>query len=177
MVSAHATHVASAKATRVTAAKAAAHVASAKPATVSSAATAAAGLCTRGKQAAGKHRACQNHHHSSSHDILHRYGRTFRHRAWPDVDLFRQVNANAAMDWRWECLPAVATKFEYSSARTGHMRAPDQRRCKKIGRRALASSGSTKRRAPSTRQPHDIASGDRRGCSEADLGLLDRLHH
>jgi hypothetical protein len=31
----------------------------------------AARLCTRGKKAAGKHCACQNHHHSSSHDILH----------------------------------------------------------------------------------------------------------
>jgi hypothetical protein len=61
--------VTSAKATHVTPAKTAAHVGSAKSTTVSSAATAAAGLCTRGKQAAGKHRACQNHYHSSSHDI------------------------------------------------------------------------------------------------------------
>jgi hypothetical protein len=36
-----------------------------------SASTAAPGLCARGKKAAGKHCACQNHHHSSSHDILH----------------------------------------------------------------------------------------------------------
>jgi hypothetical protein len=59
------------------------HMASAKaahaPATVSSAtASAAAGLCTSGKKAAGKQRACQNHHHSSSHDILRWDGRTFR---------------------------------------------------------------------------------------------------
>jgi hypothetical protein len=89
MVSAHATNVTSAKATHMTAAKAAAHVASAKAAhaatTVSSAATATAGLSTRGKKAAGKHRACQNHHHSSSHDILHWDGRTYRLRSLPDA--------------------------------------------------------------------------------------------
>ena len=39
--------------------------------TVSPAATAAPGLCARGKKAAGKHCACQNHHCSSCHDILH----------------------------------------------------------------------------------------------------------
>jgi hypothetical protein len=51
----------------------AAHVTSAKaahPTTMSSAAS-AAGLRTRGKKAAGKHCARQNHHHSSSHNILH----------------------------------------------------------------------------------------------------------
>jgi hypothetical protein len=74
---AHAGHViaaktsdaASAEATHVASAKAAAHVASAT--TVSSAAaTATAGLGISGKKAAGKHGACQNHHHSSSHDIF-----------------------------------------------------------------------------------------------------------
>jgi hypothetical protein len=93
VVSAHATHVISAKAVHVTAAKAAAHVASAKSTTVASAATAAtaatAGLCTRGKKAAGKHRACQNHHHSSSHDILHWDGRAFRRRVWTLTRLSR----------------------------------------------------------------------------------------
>jgi len=60
------------KAAHVTPAEAAAHMASAESATtVSSASAAAAGLCTRGNKAAGKHCACQNHHHSSSHDILH----------------------------------------------------------------------------------------------------------
>jgi hypothetical protein len=67
---AQATHVTAANVTHtgtdVTAAKAA-HTAT----TVSSAATAAAGLCARGEKAAGKHCACQNHHHSSFHDILH----------------------------------------------------------------------------------------------------------
>jgi hypothetical protein len=65
--SAEAAEVASTKAAHVTAAKAAADVASAT--TVSSAA-ATAGLGISGKKAAGKHCTCQNHHHSSSHDIL-----------------------------------------------------------------------------------------------------------
>jgi hypothetical protein len=74
VTSAEATHVTSSEAAHVTSAKAA-HVASAttsmSSATTSvTAATAAAGLCTSGKKAAGKHCACQNHHHSSSHDIL-----------------------------------------------------------------------------------------------------------
>ncbi len=58
------------------------HVASAKAATttVSPATAAAARLCTSGKQAAGEHCARQNHHHSSSHIILHWDGRMFRHR-------------------------------------------------------------------------------------------------
>jgi hypothetical protein len=59
--------VASVKTTDVAAAKAAAHVTSA---TTVSSATAAAGLGISGKKAAGKHCTCQNHHHSSSHDIL-----------------------------------------------------------------------------------------------------------
>jgi hypothetical protein len=67
--SAEATDVTSAKAARVASAKAAAHVASATT-SVSSAATAAAGLGISGKKAARKHGTCQNHHHSSSHDIL-----------------------------------------------------------------------------------------------------------
>ena len=71
---AQATHVTTAKVahtgTDVTSAKAA-HTAT----TVSSPATAAPGLCARGKKAAGKHRACQNHHRSSSHNILHLIGR------------------------------------------------------------------------------------------------------
>jgi hypothetical protein len=60
-----AAHVTSAKTTHVAPAEAA------HTTTMSTTAAAAAGLCTRGKKAAGKHRACQNHHHSSSHDILH----------------------------------------------------------------------------------------------------------
>jgi hypothetical protein len=61
---AKAVHVTSTEATHVTSAEAAAAVSSA------TAAAAAAGLRTRGKKAAGKHCACQNHHYSSSHDIL-----------------------------------------------------------------------------------------------------------
>jgi hypothetical protein len=60
---AEATHAATAEAAHVTTTEATAHVASS--------AAAASGLCTRGQKAAGKHRACQDHHHSSSHDILH----------------------------------------------------------------------------------------------------------
>jgi hypothetical protein len=83
--SAEATHVASAKATHVASAKAA-HMASATSTTVSAAtATATAGLCISGKKAAGKHCACQNHYHSSSHDILLWNGRDF-----PPQDLVRR---------------------------------------------------------------------------------------
>jgi hypothetical protein len=112
---AKATHVTSTKAAHVASTKAT-HVASAKaahaPATVSSA-TAAAGFRTRGKKATRKHGACQNHHHSSSHDILHRDGRTFRHRAWSDVGVSQQRKANVAMDWRWKRLFVVSTKFAF----------------------------------------------------------------
>jgi hypothetical protein len=74
VTSAKPTHMTSAEAAYVASAKAA-HVASTTPA-MSTTTTAAAttGLCARGKQAAGKHCACQNHHHASSHDILHRKG-------------------------------------------------------------------------------------------------------
>jgi len=48
---------------------------------------------------------------------------------------------------------------------------------KKSGRRAPPYWGHEARRAPSSRQPHDIASGDRRGCSERDLRLPRKLRH
>lgn len=115
--SANATHVTAAtKTTHVTAttetthmasAKAAAHVAA--TATAATTASASAGLSTRGKQAAGEHRACQNHHHSSSHDILRWDGRSFRHRAWSGVG----IKANAAMNWKWDCVFVVSTKFAF----------------------------------------------------------------
>jgi hypothetical protein len=87
VLSAHACHVtaaqspdaASAEATEMASAKAAAHVASTKTTahvtsatTTMSTAAAAAAACLgiSGKKAAGKHGACQNHHHSSSHDFL-----------------------------------------------------------------------------------------------------------
>jgi hypothetical protein len=67
VTSAKATHVASAKAAHVT------------TATSMASATATAGLCVSGKKAAGKHCTCQNHHYSSSHDILLWDGRDFPH--------------------------------------------------------------------------------------------------
>jgi hypothetical protein len=82
VTSAKATHPASTKASNATAVKAThvtsaktTHVAAAKAShttTMSATASAAATrLCARGNKAAGKYCACQNHHHSSSHDILH----------------------------------------------------------------------------------------------------------
>jgi hypothetical protein len=84
--SAEATDVTSAEATDVASAKAA-HMASATTTSMSTAAAAAtAGLCIRGKKAAGKHRACQDHHYSSSHDILlFGMGGTCRHIALSDA--------------------------------------------------------------------------------------------
>jgi hypothetical protein len=71
VIAANAGHVVSTEAADVT--TKATHVAAAKAshaATMPSASTAAR-FCTGGNKAAGKYRACQNHHHSSSHDILH----------------------------------------------------------------------------------------------------------
>jgi hypothetical protein len=81
VASVESTHVASAETTHVTTAEAATTVSSATTASAS----AASGLCTRGNKAAGKQRACQNHQHSSSHDILHLDGRIFRHKVRSDV--------------------------------------------------------------------------------------------
>ncbi|MEH2483344.1 hypothetical protein V1282_006701 [Nitrobacteraceae bacterium AZCC 2146] len=90
---AQATDVTSTKTTHVTAAKAAAHVASATTTMSSaSAATAATGLCIRNKQATGQHRTCQNHHHSSSHNILLWDRRTSRHRALSDAGMPEEGN-------------------------------------------------------------------------------------
>ena len=107
--STEATHLTSTKTTHVASAEAThAPTMSSTPS-----ASAAAGLCTRGKKAAGKHRACQNHHYSSSHDILHL--------RWADIPpghcqtlaRLSEVNANVAMHWRWECLAIVSTKFAF----------------------------------------------------------------
>jgi hypothetical protein len=118
--SAHATEVTSAETSNATPAEAtdvatakASHVASAATATVSAAA-ATAGLRTRGKKAAGKHRACQNHHHSWSHDILHWNGRALRLRALSDVGLSLRDSANLTVDWRWECLSVVSIKISFN---------------------------------------------------------------
>jgi hypothetical protein len=70
----------------------------ASAATTVTSATAATGLRARGKKAAGKHRGCQNHHHSSSHDILHWVGRTFP----PQVAVRRwRVSARQSPTSRW----------------------------------------------------------------------------
>jgi hypothetical protein len=69
-------------------------------ATMSSASTpSAAGLCSCGKKAAGKHCACQNHHHSSSHDILHLRWADFLP-GLSDIGASQRGNANVAISWR-----------------------------------------------------------------------------
>ena len=110
VASAKAADVASVKTTDVAAAKAAAHVTSA---TTVSSATAAAGLGISGKKAAGKHCTCQNHHHSSSHDILHLgwAGPPATGSRWWRVP---KANANVAMEWRWRRLLARSTKFRFN---------------------------------------------------------------
>jgi hypothetical protein len=113
---AEATHVTSAEPTHVAATKAAAHVASATS-TVPTAATATAGLRARGKQAARKQRTCQNHHRSSSHDILHWDGRYSATGLDQTLARFRAVDANVAMDSRWGWLSVVSTKFAFSHPR------------------------------------------------------------
>jgi hypothetical protein len=77
---AEATHVGYAKTPHVTSANAT-DVTSTKAATMSAAAT-AAGLRTRGYEAAGKQRGCQNHHQSSFHDLSPLGWRTFRRRTF-----------------------------------------------------------------------------------------------
>jgi hypothetical protein len=119
MSSAKTSDMTSAKTSHVTAAEAT-HVASAETAHVASAATsvasaAAAGLRTRSKKAAGKHCARQNHHHSSSHNILLP--------GWAAISaiVFRQApvcdskaNANVAMNRRWGLLVGVPIKFPFN---------------------------------------------------------------
>jgi hypothetical protein len=113
--SANAAHVATAEA----ASAKAAHMASAATAAVSTtttaaAATATARFCARSKKAAGKHRACQNHHHSSSHDILHLMGGRSA-RGFPGHrQCFSKVTAEVAMERRCECLFAVSSKFSFN---------------------------------------------------------------
>ena len=97
---AKATH-ATAEAAHVTSAKATAHMASAKAAATPMATTAsatAAGLGTSSQQASGEHCARQNHHHSSSHDILLWDGRTVRHRSSQTPACSRKANANVVLE-------------------------------------------------------------------------------
>jgi hypothetical protein len=125
MTCTEAAHLASTEAIHVTSAEAA------HTATVSSTPSAtAARLCTRGKKAAGKHCACQNHHHSSSHDILHlRWADVLP--GFSDIGPSQRDNANVAMNWRWECLFVVSTKFAFirlrvSRALSRRQRSPDR---------------------------------------------------
>jgi hypothetical protein len=63
-----------------------------------SAATAAApGLGTSRQQAAGEHCACQNHHHSSSHDILLWKRRDYPPQVVSDAGMSAEGNANVVM--------------------------------------------------------------------------------
>ena len=93
----------------------ASNVASAKAAHMAAAtSTAASGLCTRGKKAPGKHRARQNHHRSSSHDLLHLVGRTCRHRTILKRRYFTKVISNVTMKERWDCRSVASTKFSFN---------------------------------------------------------------
>jgi hypothetical protein len=207
VASAEAADVASAKATDVTSAKAAAHVASAA---VSSAAT-AAGLRTGGNKAAGKQCTCQDHHYSSSHDILRLNGRDC-----PPQGLVRRprVPAGKPPASRWVGGENVDPSFPLNSCSiiriehpaqlapkpsmlpinswtlSGSMHAVQPRRPGPVGRRKAAAAqlddrcgcallankadgahppqggrGHEARRAPSARQPHGFASGDKRGAA------------
>jgi hypothetical protein len=182
VASLQAAHVASLKATHVAAAKSTPHVATATTATTSSSTSS---LRTRSKKAPGEHRACQNHHHSSSHDFLHLVGRTCRHRTIVKRCSFTKVISNVAMKGRWECRSVVSTKFSFNqqnlcgptNACRLAWRAISLLRacCDASGQKSDGAhrphEGDEVGCAPSTRQPHDIASGDRRGCAGRDLGV------
>jgi hypothetical protein len=113
VASAEATHMASAKAT---------HVASAKTAATAMAATAAATrFGASSQQAAGEHRARQNHHRSSSHDILLWNGRTIRHWSSQTPACPREANADVVIDSRWAGLSSVSTKFAFIRLEAGSL--------------------------------------------------------
>jgi hypothetical protein len=111
VTAAEASHVASAEATHVTAAEAT-HMTSAAAAV--SSAPASAGLRPSGKKAAGKHRACQNHHHSSFHDILLLDGRMFRHMASSDASMCREGKRQRRNGLKMAMLVFVSTKFPFN---------------------------------------------------------------
>jgi hypothetical protein len=144
--SAEAAHVASAKAAHVASAKAAAEVASATTTVSSAAATATAGLGISGKKAAGKHGACQNHHHSSSHDILLLEWAGLSATGSRQTVACTKANASVAMDWRWERLLVLSTKFRFNhrhstsgsntacaGSRPGYLKRSAMRRCSCFG--------------------------------------------
>jgi hypothetical protein len=112
VASSEASHVASAEATHV--ASATAHVASAATTVSSASAPAAAGLRPSGKKAAGKHRACQNHHHSSFHDILLLDGRMFRRIALSDAGMYREGKRQRRDGLKMAMLIFVSTKFPFN---------------------------------------------------------------
>jgi hypothetical protein len=115
-VAAKASNVASSEvaAAEAVAAAKAAHVAAAVSSSSSAVSTAATGLCASGSKAAGKHGTCQDHHHSSSHDILRFDGRDFRHRASSDVGMYGKADADVATDSKWECSFFVTIKFQFN---------------------------------------------------------------
>src|ERR1700737_2970254 len=151
VTSAEARHVPSAETTDVASAETA-HMASAThmatATSVSSATAAAAGLCTSGKKAAGKHCTCQNHHHSSSHDILLWNGREF-----PPQSLVRRrrIRGRQTPASRWTedgdtyLSPLLNSRsiflIEAGAARTKGKPAPDQQlETKRRGLRMLFQS-------------------------------------
>jgi hypothetical protein len=114
---AKATDAISAESAHMAAAESAAHVAAAAESAtaVSTATTAtAAGLGTCGKQAAGKHCARQNHHYSSSHDILHRDGRTLRLRAGSDAGVCLSRTNDDVDGMEIGVLAVASIKFDFN---------------------------------------------------------------
>src|SRR5467141_1651975 len=151
VLSAHACHViaaqtsdaASAETAEMASAKAAAHVTSA---TTTMPAAAAACLGISGKKAAGKHGACQNHHHSSSHDFLLLEWAGLSATGSRQTVACTKANASVAMDWRWERLLVLSTKFRFNhrhstsgsntacaGSRPGYLKRSAMRRCSCFG--------------------------------------------
>ena len=123
------------------------------------------GLVHPWKKAAGKHCACQNHHHSSSHDILHSRWRTFRHRVGLDVDVPRQSKANVAMHWRWDLLSAVSIKFSFNHP--DRIPGPHE---PKAGAHQIDNQVSKRRKRRTLSQPRNLRPG---GYRELEAVLLN----
>jgi hypothetical protein len=123
VIATKAPHVTAVEAADVTSAKTTTNMAAAKAShatTMSAATTAAARLRSCGNKAAGKYSACQNHHHSSSHDILHLRWADIPPQVQSDVGAFLGGSANVAIGWRWECSFAVPTKFAFIRSHPVH---------------------------------------------------------
>ncbi|WP_162240858.1 hypothetical protein [Bradyrhizobium tropiciagri] len=120
-------HVASAEAAHMTSAASAKAAASVSAA----AATSTPRLCRSSNKAAGKQRGRQNHHHSSSHEILLRDGRNFPPQAfvrrwWP-----RKAERHRPDGLKMGCILCIPTKFAFrgiwmGGTETGRVYAPDQ---------------------------------------------------